>query len=192
VDVLPPHQPLVGAAPLARTLSDLPQRIAAALTARHETLAVAETSAGGLISAALIETAGASSWFLGGAVVYSSAAKETWLDLPADIFGADGAVSARAAQVLADTVRGSLGATWGVAETGVAGPQTGRRSAKPAGLAYLAVSGPVSLVREILTHLEGRAENQRSFATAALALLEEALRRAPGSHHPARSTSTAG
>ncbi|MGH2352038.1 MAG: CinA family protein, partial [Chloroflexota bacterium] len=72
----------------------------------------------------------------------------------------------------------ALGATWGVAEAGIAGPQTGRRSRKRAGLAYLAVAGPVAGAREIQTGDDDRSANQRAFATAALTLLDETLRKA--------------
>jgi len=154
-------------------------QIAALLTARGETLAVAETTAGGLISAMLTEVPGASSWFLGGATAYGALAKSRWLGLDAASFGAGGAVSVVAARLMADAVRSILGATWAVAETGIAGPQTGRRSTKPAGLAYIAIAGPRPLERELRTGLPGRSENQRSFATAALVLLREALERAP-------------
>jgi nicotinamide mononucleotide (NMN) deamidase PncC len=80
---------------------------------------------------------------------------------------------------MAERVRDTLGATWGLAETGIAGPQTGRRSAKPAGLVYVAVAGPITASAERRTELSGREENQRAFTTHALALLLESLRRAP-------------
>ena len=154
-------------------------QIAALLAAQGETLAVAETTAGGLISAMLTEVPGASRWFLGGATAYGVLAKSRWLGLDAASFGAGGAVSVDAARLMADAARTILGATWAVAETGIAGPQAGRRSTKPAGLAYIAIAGPHPLERELCTGLPGRSENQRAFATAALALLREALERAP-------------
>ena len=156
-------------------------RVAQVLSARGETLAVAETAAGGLISRLLLAVPGASAWFLGAVVAYSPAARRAWLGLPAEAFGAGSAVSERAAALLAAAARDALGATWGLAETGIAGPQTGRRSRKPAGLAYLAVAGPVSQTREVLTGLDTRVPNQEAFAAAAIGLLEEALRRAPHS-----------
>jgi nicotinamide-nucleotide amidase len=152
--------------------------IAATLLARGETLAVAETAAGGLISAALVQVPGASAWFLGSAVAYSATAKASWLNLPTTSFAPDGVVSRRAAARLAEAVRERLGATWGLAEAGVAGPQTGRRSAKPAGLVYVAVAGPAPASLEVTTGLDDRAANQRAFAAAALGLLVQALREA--------------
>jgi len=152
-------------------------QIAALLIERGETLAVAETAAGGLISAKLTAVAGASSWFLGGVVAYGGQAKSAWLALaPHELASA---VSQDAARLMAERVRASLGATWGLAETGIAGPQTGRRSSKPAGLLYVAVAGPVRDAAERLTGLPGREENQRAFTACALQLLLESLRRAP-------------
>ena len=151
------------------------ERLAALLVARGETLAVAETAAGGLISATLLGVPGASAWFLGGAVAYSAQAKQAWLALPPGALGGHGSVSAPAAQALARAVQAQLGATWGLAETGIAGPQTRRRSSKPAGLVYLAVAGRVARVVERRTALGDRSANQRAFADAALDLLLEAL-----------------
>ncbi|HEU5317851.1 MAG TPA: CinA family protein [Chloroflexota bacterium] len=155
------------------------QAIAALLTERHETLAVAETAAGGLISAALAAIPGASAWFLGGAVAYGVGAKERWLGLTASDLAPHGAVSQHAARLMAQRVRAATGATWGLAETGIAGPQTGRRSSKSAGLACLAVDGPLQSSAESHTGLAGREDNQDAFATLALRLLLESLRRAP-------------
>ena len=154
-------------------------QIAALLTERGETLAVAETAAGGLISTELTAVAGASAWFLGGAVAYGGAAKRAWLALTPDALTSAGAVSENAARLMAERVRAALDATWGLAETGIAGPQTGRRSSKPAGLVYIAVAGPASAAAERLTGLPGREENQRAFTDCALQLLLESLRRAP-------------
>jgi nicotinamide-nucleotide amidase len=147
--------------------------IAAGLTSRGETVAVAETAAGGLISAALVAVPGASAWFAGGVVAYGAAAKVRWLDLPREAFAPDGVVSSRGATALAAAVREAVGATWGLAEVGIAGPQTGRRSSKGAGLAYVAVAGPRSAWREVVTEADDRAANQAAFAAQALALLRD-------------------
>ncbi len=158
---------------------DAAEEVAQLLVQRRETLAVAETTAGGLISARLAAIPGASAWFLGGAVAYGAAAKQRWLDVTPQSLGADGAVSVVAAHQLAEAARRTLQATWGLAETGIAGPQTGRRSRKPAGLVYLAVAGPEPSERELLTGLPIRTENQAAFANAALELLLQSLQRAP-------------
>ena len=157
----------------------LAAQVAALLIERGETLAVAETAAGGLISGALTAVPGASAWFLGGVVPYAPQAKARWLDVrAADLAGA-GVVSEDAAQRMAAAVRAVLGATWGLAETGIAGPQAGRRSSKPAGLVCVAVAGPHAAARKVRTGLPGRAENQAAFTELALTLLLESLRRAP-------------
>jgi nicotinamide-nucleotide amidase len=153
--------------------------VAGLLLARGETLSVAETAAGGLISAQLTAVAGASAWFLGGAVAYGAAARERWIRVVATDLTPHGAVSEAAARLMAEHIRAELGASWGLAETGIAGPQTGRRSSKPAGLVYIAVDGPVSSSCEQRTDLPGREENRDAFASFALRLLLESLRRAP-------------
>jgi nicotinamide mononucleotide (NMN) deamidase PncC len=85
-------------------------------------------------------------------------------------------VSAEAALVLARAAREVLRTTWAVAETGIAGPQVGRRSSKPVGLTYVAVAGlfagqNVERVVEVFTGLGEREGNRRAFADAALSLL---------------------
>lgn len=153
-------------------LASLAEALAARLRARGETLAVAETAAGGLIAATLLSIPGASAWFLGGCVAYSSRAKSAWLGLAAGSpVLREGAVSEPAAQAMAAAIREALGATWALAEASIAGPQTGRRSSKPAGMAWLAVDGPVCQTQLLHTGLDLRHANQQAFAAAALRLL---------------------
>jgi len=109
--------------------------------------------------------------FKGGIVAYSNAAKAELLGVSPELIATAGAVSPEVARAMARGARRLFGADWGVAETGIAGPQTGRRSPKPAGLAYLAVSGPVERVVEVRTGRGRRAANRRAFARAALGLL---------------------
>jgi nicotinamide-nucleotide amidase len=168
----------------------LAREVARLLVEREESLAVAETTAGGLVAGHLAGVPGASAWLLGGAVVYSAAAKERWLGLDVALFGADGAVSVTAATLMARAARDALNSTWGVAETGIAGPQTGRRSRKPAGLCYVAVAGPVALTQEIRTGLNDRLANQDEFARAALGLLRQALLASPSTPPVPGSRST--
>lgn len=163
--------------PLAEANSEI--EIAEQLADRSETLALVETSAGGLVSWRLTAVPGSSAWFSGGVVAYSSAARERWLGISPE--ASHGSVSVESALGLARAVRESLGTTWGAAETGIAGPQTGRRSAKPAGLAYVAVAGlpagqVVEQVEEVATGLEGRDANRRAFAEALLDLILRVLR----------------
>lgn len=150
--------------------------IADRLRARHETLAVAESACGGLLSHLLTSLPGSSAWFAGAVVAYSNQAKLALLGVPQELLTTAGAVSPACALAMARGAQTRLGTDWGVAETGIAGPQAGRRSAKPAGLAYLAVCGPgVERVREVRSGLDERAANKEAFARAALELLQEAL-----------------
>jgi PncC family amidohydrolase len=176
-----PEPPPVKAAAAAAAAdpATLAVRLATLLRDRGETLAVAETAAGGLISAHLVAVAGASTWFLGGVVAYGGRAKTSWLGLSPAAFAGHGVVSAEGATAMAVAVRDTLGATIGLAEVGIAGPQTGRRSRKGAGLAYLAVAGRRTLAREVSTGLGERRANQEAFARAALELLYDALGPAP-------------
>ena len=109
---------------------DTAARIGALLIQRGETVAVVEAAAGGLISGALVSIPGASTWFQGGVVAYGAAAKSRWLGMSPEAFLPHGVVSETAALALAQAVRDSVDATWGLAEVGIAGPQAGRRSQK--------------------------------------------------------------
>jgi len=144
------------------------------LRSRGETVAVAESSAGGLLAAALLAQPGASAFFRGGAVVYTAEARAGLLGVTrAEMAGLRGATEPYAL-LLARRVRERLGATWGMAETGAAGP-TGNRYGDAPGHSCLAVAGPVELTRTIATGDAERAANMRRFAAAALALLAETL-----------------
>jgi len=144
------------------------------LRARGETIAVAESSGGGLISASLLAQAGASAYFLGGAVVYTGQAREALLGITAADMAGMRSASEPYALLLARRLRERFGATWGLAETGAAGP-TGNRYGDAAGHSCFAISGPVEAVRTLETGSSDRQENMRRFAAAALALLNEAL-----------------
>jgi PncC family amidohydrolase len=148
--------------------------VAERLKARGETVAVAESSAGGLIAAALVAQPGASAYFLGGGVVYTRAAREGLLGITeADMAGMRSS-SEPYALLLARRVRARLGADWGFAETGAAGP-TGNRYGDAAGHACLAVSGPVERVITLETGRAGRQANMRDFAAALFRLAGGAL-----------------
>jgi len=154
-------------------LSEPAERVAAILRARGETVAVAEGSAGGLISAALLSVPGASAYFLGGAVIYTGAAVRGWIsgtiEAPAKLRGA----TEEFATYLARSTAVRLGATWGLGEAGAAGPPN--PYGDPAGHSWLAVTGPVEATRNILTDLDDRRENMVAFAVAALDLFTEVL-----------------
>jgi len=150
------------------------ETVAARLIERRETIAVAEGSAGGLISAALLAVPGASAYFLGGAVVYTAAARNALADIgAADMAGLRPASEPYAA-LLARRLRERLGATWGLAEAGAAGP-AGNRYGDPPGHTCLAVAGPAARVLTLRTGSGDRQANMRAFAARALALMGEAL-----------------
>jgi PncC family amidohydrolase len=156
------------------TLLPAARAIGERLKARGETVAVAESSAGGLISAALLAQPGASAYFLGGAVVYTRSARAGLLGITdADMAGMRSS-SEPYALLLARTVRARMGADWGFAETGAAGP-TGNRYGDAAGHACLAVSGPMERVITLETGRAGREANMRAFAAALFVLAGEAL-----------------
>ena len=152
----------------------LGERVGDKLVARGETIAVAESSTGGLISAALLSRAGASVYYLGGAVVYTRRAFRLLTTLTADDMAGLRSSSAPYAQLLARHQRTRFRATWGVAETGAAGP-SGNPYGDPAGHSCLAVDGPVNRDRVLRTGQDARAGNMLVFAMAALELLEQAL-----------------
>ena len=155
-------------------LAQLAEAIGQRLKDRSETVAVAESSAGGLISAALLGVAGASAYYLGGAVVYTAKARVLLMDLPREAVTGMRSSSEPYALLLARTSRERFGATWGLAETGAAGP-TGNGYGDAAGHTCVAISGPVEFAATIETGSPDRAANMTAFAAAALSLLEKAL-----------------
>ena len=157
-------------------LDALAARIAARLVARGETVAVSESSAGGLISAALLAVPGASAYYLGGAVVYTPKARDALLRISTRQMVESGIRSASEpwAALMAKTIRESHGAVWGLSETGATGP-TGNRYGDPAGHACLGLDGPVACTITIATGSADRAANMRAFAAAALGLVAEVL-----------------
>ena len=156
------------------SLEHLARAVADRLVERGETIAVSESSAGGLVSAALLAVPGASRYYLGGGVVYTGAARTALLGLPAELPPESRSSSEPYALLCARTVRERLGATWGLAETGAAGP-TGNRYGDAAGHSCVAVHGPASAVATVETRAHDREANMWAFARAALALLETTL-----------------
>lgn len=157
------------------TLLSLADAVAGRLVAAKATIAVAESSTGGLIAAALLSVPGASAYFLGGGVIYTGAARAALLGItPADLEGMRPA-SEPYALMMARRVRDKHGAVWGLAETGATGP-SGNRYGDPAGHSCLAVAGPVERATTLETGSADRRANMRAFAARALALMDEALR----------------
>lgn len=161
------------------TLFALGARAGDLLVARGETLAVAESSAGGLISAALLSRAGASAYYFGGAVLYTRRSRRLLTTLTSDDTAGMRSSSPPWAQLLARHQRTRFRATWGLAESGAAGP-AGNTYGDPAGHSCLAVDGPVLRDRLLRTGLDERASNMLLFATAALELLIQAIEAGPG------------
>ena len=145
-----------------------------ALKAAGQTVAVAESSSGGLISAALLSVAGASKYYLGGAVVYTGKARMVLMELPREAVAGMRSASEPYALLLARTARERFGATWGVSETGAAGP-TGHGYGDAAGHTCVAIAGPVEAVLTIETGSSDRSANMRAFAAAALEMLKRAV-----------------
>ena len=154
-------------------LLPLAERLGALLKARGETVAVSESSSGGLVSAALLAVPGASAYFQGGAVVYTGGARIALLAITEAEMAGLRSSSEPYAMLLARTVRSRLGTTWGIAETGAAGPG-GNRYGDPAGHTCIAVSGPVERSATLRTGSADRVANMRAFAAALLEMMTEA------------------
>lgn len=156
-------------------LIELGAAVGEALKARGETVAVAESSSGGLVSAALLAMAGASAYYLGGGVIYTAKARFSLLEIPREAIPAGmRSASEPYALLLARTVRERFGATWGVSETGAAGP-TGNPYGDAAGHTCVAISGPVEFALTIETGDPDRLANMDAFAAGALGLLQRGL-----------------
>lgn len=144
------------------------------LVQRGETVAVAEGSCGGLVSAALLAVPGASAYYRGGGVIYTAAAVRGLLGdavpRPEPLRGA----SEPFARWLAEEIAADLGATWGVGEGGATGP-SGNPYGDPPGHCWMAVHGPAPATRHLLTGDDDRLANMGAFATATLTLLVDQL-----------------
>jgi nicotinamide-nucleotide amidase len=150
-----------------------------ALKDRGETLAVVESLTGGLLAAALVDIAGVSAVFRGGLVVYATDLKATLAGVPTDLLDARGPVDPDVAMSLAAGVRQRCGADWGLATTGVAGPEP--QDGKPVGLVYVAVDGPSGPIVRRLDLDGGRAAVREGAVTAALRLLADELHKSTSS-----------
>ena len=150
--------------------------IGAKLIARKETIAIAESSTGGLISAALLSVPGASAYFLGGAVVYTRDARRLLMDIPDDAMKGIRSASEPYARLLASQMRQRFATTWGLSETGATGP-SGNRYGDAAGHCCTAIAGPAERVITLETGGGDRQANMQVFAKTALGLLLENLSR---------------
>jgi nicotinamide-nucleotide amidase len=158
-----------------KELIPIAERIAEVLKQRHETVAVAESSSGGLVAAALLAIAGASNYFVGGSVTYTRKSMTELLGLGADSFGQMRGLTEPTALALARGAQGRLGTTWAISEIGAAGP-TGSRYGDAAGTSAIAVVGPIERSAIVRTGSSDRVANMDAFARAALELFEAALK----------------
>ena len=157
-----------------QTLIPIAARIADRLKTRQETIAVAESSSGGLISAALLAVPGASAYYLGGGVTYTGRALKQLLGVSREELTGMRSSSEPYAQFLAQSVRAKFRSSWGISETGAAGP-SGNPYGDAPGHSCVAVAGPVERVLTLETARLDREANMRAFAKAALELLEREL-----------------
>lgn len=170
-----------------------------ALDKRGQTLAVGETSVGGELAGMIHATGEHEQWFRGGIVVYAGGAVPVATKLQG-VARRHGVVSEQYVRALAQCVKRAFRCDWALAESGIAGPQSGRRSAKPVGMVCLAVAGPPGKGDRALAEegaashaagvqgerveqwsiaLEladlGRSENRRRFCLEALRFLREVM-----------------
>jgi nicotinamide-nucleotide amidase len=155
-------------------LLPLAATIGARLKARGETIAIGESSTGGLIAAALLAVPGASAYFLGGAVAYTRQAKQRLLGISDEALAQYRPATEPHALLLARRAREQFLATWGLGETGAAGP-TGNRYGDAAGHCCIAISGLAERAITLETGSADRVANMRAFAAAALDLLAGSL-----------------
>jgi PncC family amidohydrolase len=148
-------------------LMPLAETIAAYLKARRETIAVAESSTGGLVAAALLAVPGASAYFVGGAVAYTRQAKQLLLALDDAALAEFRSATEPHALLLARSAKARFGSSWGLAETGASGP-TGNRYGDPAGHTCIAVAGAIERTMTVNTGSADRLANMHAFARAAL------------------------
>ena len=157
-----------------KKLTTLAETVGQLLIERKQTLAVSESSSGGLISAALLSISGASTYFMGGGVIYTHRARQILLEIDFEDHPGVRSSSEPYALLAANTVRERLGTYWGLSETGAAGPR-GNRYGDVAGHSCIAVSGPVEKVITLETGLSDREENMWVFAEKSLQTLEQAI-----------------
>jgi len=156
-------------------LNSMAGAVGALLKQQQQTIAVAESSCGGLISASLVAVPGASAYYVGGAVTYTRVSQRGLLRVPDHAMADIRASSEPYALLNARTVRESLGTTWALSETGASGP-TGNRYGDAAGHACIAVAGPIERAITLETGVGDREANMWTFAKAALELLERCVR----------------
>lgn len=158
-------------------LSTLGNAVGELLKQSEQTLAVCESSIAGLLSAALVSIPGASSYFLGGTVVYTLESRRRFLGMSdTDMKGIRSATE-EYALLCARSIHQQLGGTWALAETGATGPASNPYK-DPPGTAWFAVTGPIEKTLQINTGHNYREANMWQFAEAALGFLEQCIHEA--------------
>jgi PncC family amidohydrolase len=157
-----------------RDLVGLAEKVAAVLTSRRQTIAIAESSTGGLISAALVAVPGASAYFLGGGVVYTRQSRRLLLGIPDAALDGIRPSTEPYALMMARTAQKNFSATWALAETGATGP-TGNRYGDAAGHSCIAIAGVAESAMTLETGKSDRLENMHAFTAAALNFLLQAV-----------------
>jgi nicotinamide-nucleotide amidase len=155
-------------------LGKMAQSVAAKLKERGETVAITESSGGGLISAALLSIPGASTYFMGGGVIYTHQARRGLLAVPEEAMDGLRSSSEPYARLLATRMREILETTWTVSETGASGPSGNRYGDKP-GHTCIAVMGPVERTMTLETGDDDRVANMWVFAQTALDFFEQCV-----------------
>ena len=131
-----------------------------------ETLAVTESVTGGLLAATIVDVPGASRVFRGGLVVYATDLKASLAGVPFELLAERGPVDPQVAAALAEGARAACRADWGLATTGVAGPDP--QDGVPVGTVYVAVVGPRGQARTVRLQLDGGRAGIRAAAVAAV------------------------
>ena len=162
---------------LTQEQKDLANEIGTLLTERGEKVAVAEATAGGLVSAALLWVPGASRYYAGGAVVYTLDSRVALAGADAKLFENYRGTTPEMIAAIAESLRQRLNATWCIAESGLAGPTSGR-SGLPPGRVTIGVAGPVSRTEVKETGVNDREANMIEFTTMTLAYLRDAIQEA--------------
>jgi len=157
-----------------KALLPLAEKIATSLIARKQTIAIAESSTGGLVAAALLAVPGASAYFLGGAVVYTKSSRAALLGIGDSEMKGLRPATEDYSLLIAQLVRERHGATWGFGETGATGP-SGNRYGDPAGHTCLAVAGPEERAITLRTGSADRLANMDAFAKRSLELLVDVV-----------------
>src|SRR3954449_13408204 len=153
-----------------KDLVAIAEKIAKHLTERKQTIAIAESSTGGLISAALVAVPGASAYFLGGGVVYTRQSRRLLLDIPDAAIEGMRPSTEPYALLMARTAQKQFAATWALAETGATGP-TGNRYGDAAGHSCIAIAGLTEGSMTLETGQSDRLDNMHNFTAEALNFL---------------------